>query len=341
MRWLATGLLALCWAGEVWGGAWSQPRGGYYAKLSGIHYSTAEVFKRHGQNALLWAWTTNQFRARQVLAYGEYGLRERLTLTGQVGAGRLVSEDRFVERITWGLGDVHLGAKYQLTGGRLVLSPQGRCRVPQRVRPRVRSGSWDWLCRTGGAAIGGSVALSAAVLRGCRGGGYKRRGGPFSNQVSYFVELGATPLPWLFAKGFVASVYTLSAADSEGGLVGVVQVSEGDFAEVGANAAVRVAGPLWIDLLWKVVFKRREHRGWVVVGGGIGRHSLKELSCKNQLDVSFSNRAGLLSPPRFSHVGLRRQRGALQEYAHRAGHGHDGLGGDARGRGATAAADYL
>ena len=85
--------------------------------------------------------------------------------------------------------------------------------------------------------------------------GYKLRGGPFSNQVSYFVELGATPLPWLFAKGFVASVYTLSAADSEGGLVGVVQVSEGDFAEVGANAAVQVAGPLWIDLLWKVVFK--------------------------------------------------------------------------------------
>ena len=84
--------------------------------------------------------------------------------------------------------------------------------------------------------------------------GYKLRGGPFSNQVSYFVELGATPRPWLFAKGFVASVYTL-AADSEGGVVGVVQVSEGDFTEVGGNVAVRVAGPLWIDLLWKSVFQ--------------------------------------------------------------------------------------
>ena len=88
MRWLATGLLALCWVGEVWGGAWSQPRGGYYAKLSGIHYSTAEVFNDMGKRAAM-GMDDNQFRARQVLAYGEYGLRERLTLTGQVGAGRL------------------------------------------------------------------------------------------------------------------------------------------------------------------------------------------------------------------------------------------------------------
>ncbi|MCE2450968.1 MAG: hypothetical protein J4F35_22235 [Candidatus Latescibacteria bacterium] len=76
MRWLAMGLLALCWAGESWAGAWSQPRGGYYAKLSGIHYSTAEVFNDMGQRAAM-GMDDNQFRARQVLAYGEYGLRER------------------------------------------------------------------------------------------------------------------------------------------------------------------------------------------------------------------------------------------------------------------------
>ena len=252
MRWLAMGLLALCWAGEVWAGAWSQPRGGYYAKLSGIHYSTDEVFNDMGQRAAM-GMDDNQFRARQVLAYGEFGLLDRLTLTGQVGAGRLVSEDSLVERITWGLGDVHLGAKYQLTEGRLVLSPQVDVAFPSGYNR-----DYDPALGTGYSEQGARLlaGLSLYPLPLYAGGevGYKLRGGPFSNQVSYFVELGATPHPRLFAKGFVASVYTL-AADSEGGVVGVVQVSEGDFTEVGGNVAVQMAGPLWIDLLWKSVFR--------------------------------------------------------------------------------------
>lgn len=255
MRWLALamGLLALCWAGEGWAGAWSQPRGGYYAKLSGIHYSTAEVFNDMGRRAPM-GMDDNQFRARQVLAYFEYGLRTRLTLTGQVGAGRLVSEDRFVERITWGLGDVHLGAKYQLTEGRLVLAPQVEVAFPSGY-----DREYDPALGTGYSELGtrllAGLSLYPLPLYAGAEAGYKLRGGPFSNQGSYFVELGATPRPWLFAKGFVARVYTLSADNAGSGLVGVAQVSEGDWAEVGGNAAVRVVGPLWIDLLWKVVFR--------------------------------------------------------------------------------------
>ncbi len=252
MRWLAMGLLAWCWAGAVWAGAWSQPRGGFYAKLSGIHYSTTEVFNDMGKRAAM-GMDDNQFRARQVLAYGEYGLLERLTLTGQVGAGRLVSEDTFVERITWGLGDVHFGAKYQITRGRLVLSPQVDVAFPSGY-----DRTYDPALGTGysaqGARLLAGLSLYPLPLYAGAEMGYKVRGGPFSNQVSYFVELGATPRPWLFAKGFVSQVYT-RAADSEGGQVGVVQVSEGDFAEVGGNVAVQVAGPLWIDLLWKSVFR--------------------------------------------------------------------------------------
>ncbi len=266
MRWLAIGLLALCWSGEVWAGAWSQPRGGYYAKISGIDYSATEVFNDMGNRAPM-GMDDNQFRARQVLAYGEYGLFERLTLTGQVGAGRLVSEDTFVERITWGLGDVHLGAKYQLTAGRLVLSSQVDVALPSGY-----DREHDPALGTGYSAQGARLlaGLSLYPLPLYAGGevGYKRRGGPFSNQASYFVELGATPRRWLFAKGFVASVSTL-AADSEGGVVGVVQVSEGDFTEVGGNVAVRLAGPLWIDLLWKSVFKGADIGAGASLGLGL------------------------------------------------------------------------
>ena len=45
-------------------------------------------------------------------------------------------------------------------------------------------------------------------------------------------------------------VNTLSDALANAGLVGVVQISEGDFANVGFNAAARLAGPLWLDFLW-------------------------------------------------------------------------------------------
>ena len=166
-----------------------------------------------------------------------------------------MSEDSFVERITWGLGDVHLGAKYQLTGGRLVLSPQVDVAFPsgydREYDPALGTGYSEQ-----GARLLAGLSLYPLPLYAGAEMGYKLRGGPFSNQVSYFVELGATPRPWLFAKGFVASVYTLTeATEDSGGLVGVVQVSEGDFVEVGVNAAVQVVGPLWLDLLWKSVFK--------------------------------------------------------------------------------------
>ena len=262
MRWLATGLLALCWAGESWAGAWSQPRGGYYAKLSGLHYSTTKEFDPKGKLADI-GMDDNQFRARQVLAYGEYGLLERLTLTGQVGAGRLVSEDSFVERITWGLGDVHLGAKYQLTGGRLVLSDQVEVAFPSGYDRDYEPPLGTGYSELGIRRLAGLSLYPLPLYVGAEVG-YKLRGGPWSNQVSYFIELGATPRPWLFAKGFVASVDTRSkkkpeeevgVVPEEVGGVGVAQVSEGDFTEVGFNAAVQVAGPLWIDLLWKSVFK--------------------------------------------------------------------------------------
>ena len=266
---------------RVWAGAWSQPRGGYYAKLSGIHYLSTEVFNDKGcriprgnedidnndKDCPVLSDNDynddNQFRARQVLLYGEYGLIERLTLTGQVGAARLVSEDTFVESITWGLGDVHLGAKYQLTGGQitggpLVLSSQVNVAFPsgydRGYKPALGTGYSEL-----GARLLAGLSLYPLPLYAGGEVGYKLRGGPWSNQVSYFVELGATPRPWLFAKGFVAGVDTRSKKKPEEiGLVGVEHVSEGDSTEVGFNASVQVAGPLWIDLLWKSVFKGKD-----------------------------------------------------------------------------------
>jgi hypothetical protein len=244
-------LLAWGWTSEVSAGAWSQPKGHYYTKISGISYSSEEVFDDMGERAPMGV-DDNQFYSRQTFVYGEYGLRDRLTITGQVGGGRLVAEDSFIERVTWGLGDVHLGLKYQATGGGLVVAPLLRVKIPTGYDP-----DFDPALGTGDPDLEGrllaGMSLYPLPLYAGAEAGYKLRGGPFSNQVSYFLELGATPHPRLFAKAFVEGVNTLSDGAENTGIVGVAQVSEGDFAKVGFNASAQVTGPLWVDLLWEGV----------------------------------------------------------------------------------------
>ena len=251
MRWLVMGLLALCWTCEVWAGAWSQPRGGYYAKLSGIHYSTTEVFNDMGKRALM-GMDDNKFRARQVLAYGEYGLLDRLTLTGQVGAGRLVSEDSFVERITWGLGDVHLGAKYQLTGGRLVLSPQSMSRFPAGTTESTTRLLGLVYSEQGRGSWRGCRSIRCRSTRVARWG--------TSSAVARFPIRCPILSSWGLRRVVaVCQGLCRQCVHARGGLGGGSGRSStgfrGDFTEVGGNVAVQVAGPLWIDLLWKSVFK--------------------------------------------------------------------------------------
>ena len=241
-------VLAAGWVCEVSAGAWAQAPGHYYTKVSGIFYSSEEVFNDMGKRAPM-GMDQEQFYARQTFVYGEYGLRERLTLTGQFSAGRLVAEDRFIERVTKGLGDVQLGVKYQLKGGGLVVSPLVELKLPtgydSAYTPALGTGDPDLEVRI----LSGLSLYPLPFYTGAEVG-YKLRGGPFSNQVSYVIEVGATPHPRLFAKIFYNGVNTLSDALANAGLVGVVQISEGDFANVGFNAAARLAGPLWLDFLW-------------------------------------------------------------------------------------------
>ena len=76
-------------------------------------------------------------------------------------------------------------------------------------------------------------------------------GGLFSNQIPYLFEAGASPHQRLFIKGYVDGVETLSKKRENAGLVGLAQVSEGDLTKMGLNAAFKIAGSLWIDLLWE------------------------------------------------------------------------------------------
>ena len=242
-------LLGLC--AEAGAGAWSQARGSYYAKLSGIFYRSDEVFNDMGDRAAM-GMDDESFAGDQSFLYLEYGLLEQLTLIGQTSAGKLMAENRLLRKKTRGVGDVDIGVKYQLVNRPLVLSPQIKVKIPTGYHaeydPALGTGKADLEFRL----LAARSLYPWPLYLGAEAG-YRFRGGAFSNQVPYFLEVGATPHERFFVKGYVEGAETLSDEPETLGLVGLAQVSEGDYVKTGLNAACKLTGSLWVDLLWERV----------------------------------------------------------------------------------------
>ncbi len=104
--------------------------------------------------------------------------------------------------------------------------------------------------------------------------GYRLRGGQFSNQLPYAVEVGASPHARLFAKLYLSGINTLL---SDGGFSQAMdsmstQVSEGDFTKWGFAVAGNVTGPLWVDLLYESIFTGKNTGAGNSVGIGLSWH---------------------------------------------------------------------
>jgi protein XagA len=247
--WVAAIVLWVAPAG-VWAGAWSRAPGSYYAKVSGLLYHSEDFFNDMGRRAPM-GMDGERFRAGQSFLYLEYGLRDRLTLVSSLSAGRLVSEDQFVESTTWGVGDVEVGIKYQLSEEVLVVAPQFTLKVPSGYNadfdPSMGTGEIDAEARllVSRSLYPLPVYFSAEL-------GYRKRGGVYSGQIPYVVEAGITPHQRLFAKIFWSGTDTRRKDESEAsGIVGLAQVSEGDFLKAGAQLAIGITEPLWLDVLYE------------------------------------------------------------------------------------------
>ena len=232
---------------QVMAGAWSQPAGHYYTKLSGIFYSADEVYNERGVRQAQ-GMDDDSFDGSQGFLYVEYGLRERLTVVSQVNAGVLAAMDTFTKRETTGIGDVDLGVKYQLTDGPVVLSPFATLKIPtgynEHFDPPMGTGHADLELRL----LAARSLYPLPVYVGAESG-FRFRGGEYSNQLPYFLEVGVTPHPRVFAKGYVSGINTRTSDEESTGEVGSLQVSEGDFTKLGFNGAYKLAGPMWVDVL--------------------------------------------------------------------------------------------
>ena len=235
----------------VFAGAWSQPEGGYYAKMSGIFYGSDEVFDEMGMKTAA-GMDNESFDSGQGFLYLEYGLRERLTGILKLGGGRLIAEDNFIKQTTKGIGDAEVGLKYQLRDAPVVVAPLVILKLPggydENYVPSLGTGYRDLEVRL----LTARSLYPMPVYVGFEAG-YRVRGGPFSNQIPYFAEIGASPHALVFAKLYVDGSNTLAEDNANAGQVGVLQVSEGDFTKAGINVAFNVSGPLWVDFLWERV----------------------------------------------------------------------------------------
>ncbi len=244
---------ACLWTGQAHAGAWSQAKGGYYAKFSGIFYNAGEAFDGQGnrQSRAL----DETFDSRQGFFYLEYGLKNRLTLITSLSAGRLASETTQSSLSTSALGDLGIGAKYQITDGPVVLAPYVMLKLPtgydEADVPAIGTGDPDFEVRMLAARSLYPTPLYLGVELGLR-----LRSGRFSNQVPYTFEVGATPNDRLFFKIAFDGVNTLIGSGGNTAVMDSMsnQVSEGDFVKVGFNAAFNVAGNAWIDVSYDTVF---------------------------------------------------------------------------------------
>lgn len=101
---LCLALLLTAQAGRAQSG-WVKSKHSYYAQISLAGFASDKYFNLAGQ-----AIQTSSFRQYNLYAYAEYGLTDRLTLTGNMPLVR--TQGFTTTENVWGIGDLRLDAKY-------------------------------------------------------------------------------------------------------------------------------------------------------------------------------------------------------------------------------------
>ena len=228
--WIAALGLAPC----AYGGAWTQAKNGYYLKLGVNYLSTSEDIDASGQRIQ----KAGKGRLTDVSysTYLEYGLLERLTVVASAPYRRLRDTREFTggttrERRT-GFGDFDLRLRWLVARAPFIVSVGAGGKVPMwyagdaTTRVPLSTTEADGDARV---LIGRSFHPFPGYATGELG--YRVRGGPFSNELFYSLEMGVTVGRFLL-KGYLAGIRTFGECvpSDEVLLVGnqsVVKVSPG------------------------------------------------------------------------------------------------------------------
>lgn len=198
---------------SLFAGAWAQPKGHYYTKLTFI-YSKADGL--YGINF------PAKFDDYSLYFYGEYGLFDRTTIILNLpSVKRSINETNTVRGTTTGFlaGDFELQVKYQFLDRPIVASALIGTKVPATYKvedfPPLGNGKTDFDAKL---LLGASLYPIPAYLTGDIG--YRLRGGDFEDEIQFNFEAGYT----FFKKYLVRGVTTgIKSTKMDAGLSNLLQ----------------------------------------------------------------------------------------------------------------------
>ena len=228
---------------SAFAGAWTQTDKGYYLKLAALSLSSRSDLDSLGVEVDKPGM--GELKDRNLTAYVEYGLSERLTLVATLPYKRLEDERAISDLIaiqrTWGLGDLETRVRWKLRDTALVASLAVGARIPlgyevdTETRVPLGTGEMDGDVRI---LLGRSLYPFPGYLTGEIG--FRARGGPYSNEIFYALEAGASRQNFLL-KGSVSALRTRATCGATGqaGLIGdqdILKVSPGLIYRVSESA---------------------------------------------------------------------------------------------------------
>lgn len=126
---LVTVVLVVAATGTSFAGAWTMKKGKLYDRMAFNYYSADDEFNKSGDRTDF--ANDGYFRDVNLNNYIEYGLLDNLTLINSMYYKAIKKKDDEREQKTWGVGDIDLGAKSQLTQiGNGILSSQALFKFP-------------------------------------------------------------------------------------------------------------------------------------------------------------------------------------------------------------------
>jgi len=236
-------------------GAWVQPKGKYFFKLSGTYLFSTEEYDSAGniqdirKNDI--GITNTSYQEVTVAGYLEYGLTSRLTMIANLPFKIVTSKRtespspgspmRNVEVVTGGLADLTLLGRLLLVGNSTPVSIQAGARLPLGYDPAPPDE---------GAPLGsGKIDVEAMVQAGvgiwpirfyATGGfGYRLRGGlGIADEYLFQLEGGFTPGRWL-VKVTLDGLYSAEAPREQSSAT--VAVTNQDILKVIPTVAYRLS----------------------------------------------------------------------------------------------------
>lgn len=197
----------------LFAGAWAQPKGHYYTKLTLI-YSKADGL--YGLNF------PAEFNDYALYFYGEYGLLDRATVILSLPSiKRSINEANSVRGTTTGYlaGDFEVQAKYQFLDRPVVASALVGTKIPTIYKiedfPPLGNGETDFDARL---LLGASLYPIPAYLTGDIG--YRFRGGDFVDEINFNFEAGYTFYEKYLVRFATTGIRSTKDSNGESNLLG-------------------------------------------------------------------------------------------------------------------------